>query len=105
MIRAWKPTQRSPDLAVDREPMGSLELSAHTVNRDLVYDATSRMEAAELTLHGQTELRGDYQTQARLDFSRFNIGAVFRLAHLEAHQGRIGSVGHGDHSRPAGARG
>ena len=75
------------DLTVDREPMGSLELSAHTVNRDLVYDATSRMEAAELTLHGQTELRGDYQTQARLDFSRFNIGAVFRLAHLEAIKG------------------
>ena len=75
------------ELTVDREPMGSLELSAHTVNRDLVYDAVSRMEAAELTLHGQTELRGDYQTQARLDFSRFNIDAVFRLAHLEAIKG------------------
>ena len=75
------------DLTVDHEPMGSLELSAHTVNRDLVYDATSRMEAAELVLHGQTELRGDYQTQAKLDFSRFNIGAVFRLAHLEAIKG------------------
>ena len=75
------------DLMVDREPMGSLEVSAHTVNRGLMYDATSRMEAAQLVLHGQTELRGDYQTQARLEFSRFNIGAVFRLTHLEAIKG------------------
>ena len=75
------------DLMVDREPKGSLELSAHTVNRNLLYDVASRMDAAELALHGQTELRGDYQTQARLDFSRFNIAALFRLAHLDAIKG------------------
>lgn len=74
-------------LAMDHEPLGAIELTAHTVNRDLVYDATSRMETAELALHGQTTLRGDFQTQAKLDFSRFNIDAVFRLAHLEAIKG------------------
>jgi len=45
------------------------------------------MVAAELTLHGQTSLREDYQTQAKLDFSHFNIGAVFRLAHVQAIKG------------------
>ena len=74
-------------LAVDHEPLGSVEFNAHTVNRDLVYDATSRTEAAELILHGQTSLRGDYQTEARIDFSRFDIGAIFRLAHVEAIKG------------------
>jgi len=69
---------------MNHEALSSLELTAHTVNRDLVYDITSRMEAAELVLHGQTNLHGDLQTQAKLDFSRFNIGAVFRLAHLDA---------------------
>ena len=74
-------------LAMDHEPLGSIELTAHTVNRDLVYDATSRTETAEVVLHGQTELRGDFQTQAKIDFSRFNIGAVFRMAHLDAIKG------------------
>ncbi len=74
-------------LAMDHESLGSVEFSAHTVNRDLVYDATSRTEAAELILHGQTSLRGDYQTEARIDFSRFDIGAVFRLAHVDAIKG------------------
>ncbi len=73
--------------AIDGEPLGALDLAAHTVNRDLVYDVTSRMEAAEVTMHGQTGLRGDFDTQANLDFSRFNIGAVFRLAHVQAIKG------------------
>ena len=75
------------DLAVDGESLGSLEITAHTVNRALVYEATSRMEAAEVALHGQTEMRTGLETQAQLNFSRFNIGAVLRLAHLEAIKG------------------
>ena len=74
-------------LAVDQEPLGALELTAHTVNRDLIYDVTSRTEAAEMVLHGQTELRGDFETQAKMDFSRFDIGALFRLAHVETIKG------------------
>ena len=72
---------------MDHEPLGAIELTAHTVNHDLVYDATSHMETAELVLHGQTNLTRDFQTQARLDFSKFDIGAVFRLAHLDAIKG------------------
>ncbi|HEY3625954.1 MAG TPA: translocation/assembly module TamB domain-containing protein [Terracidiphilus sp.] len=74
-------------LSVDHEPLGSIEITAHTQNRNLVYDATSRMEAAQLVLHGQTDLRSDFQTQAKVDFSRFDIGAVFRLAHFDAIKG------------------
>jgi translocation and assembly module TamB len=72
---------------VNHEALSSLELTAHTANRDLVYDVTSRMEAAEFVLHGQTNLHGDFQTHAKLDFSRFNIAAAFRLAHLDAIKG------------------
>lgn len=74
-------------LAMDHEPLGSIELTAHTVNHDLLYDASSRTETAEVVLHGSTALRGDFETQARIDFSRFNIGAVFRMAHLDAIKG------------------
>ena len=75
------------DLAVDGERLGSLEATAHTENRALVYEATSRMETAEVELNGRTELRSGMETQAQLNFSRFNIGAIFRLAHLEAIKG------------------
>jgi translocation and assembly module TamB len=74
-------------LAVDKEPLGSLELTAHTESHELTYNATSRIEAAEVALRGRTELRGDFATQAQVDFSRFNIGALFRLAHLDAIKG------------------
>ena len=70
-------------LVVDGEPVGSIEATAHTQNQELVYDLTSRMEAAELVLHGQTGLRRDFQTQAKLDVSRFNIGALFKLTHVK----------------------
>lgn len=72
---------------MDHEPLGSIEFTAHTVDHSLVYDGTSRMETAELVLHGQTNLTRDFQTQAKVDFSKFDIGAVFRLAHLDAIKG------------------
>jgi translocation and assembly module TamB len=91
-------------LMVDRESLGSLELTGHTVNHDLLYDATSRFEAAELVVHGQTSLHDDFQTQAKLDFSRFNIAAVLRLAHLDAIKGESDLSGtvdiHGPLARP-----
>jgi translocation and assembly module TamB len=75
------------NLTVDREALGSLELTAHTVGQNLMYDVSSRIETAELVVHGQTDLGGSFQTQAKLDFARFNINALFRLAHLDAIQG------------------
>ena len=74
-------------LSVDGDPLGLLEITAHSLNRRLVYDATSVLETAQLVLHGQTEMSGDFQTQAKIDFSRANIGALLRLAHLEALKG------------------
>jgi len=74
-------------LTVNHEPLGSLELTGHTQNRNLVYDVTSRVESAQFLLHGETNLRGDFETQAKIDFSHVNIGAVLRLAHLDAIQG------------------
>jgi translocation and assembly module TamB len=82
-----------PELAVSGELLGSLELEAHTANRAVTYDMTTRLEAAELAVHGQTALSGDYATQARLDFSRFDIGALFRLAHLQELNGESALAG------------
>jgi len=81
------------DLAVGGEPLGALELTARTANRAVTYDLTSRLEATELAIHGQTALGGDHATQAKLDFSRFNIGALLKLAHIKALHGESALAG------------
>ena len=96
-------------LALGGEPLGTLALSAHSTNRTVFYDLSSRLDAAEFTAHGQTGLGGEYQTQARLDFSHFNIGALLKMAHVEGLSGEsqlAGSIGlEGPLSRPEALRG
>jgi translocation and assembly module TamB len=80
-------------LVLSEEPLGSMELTAHTANRSITYDLTTRLEAAQFTAHGQTTLSGDYATQAKLDFSRFNIGALLRMAHMKGLSGESALAG------------
>jgi translocation and assembly module TamB len=75
------------NFTVSGERFGEFDVVAHTANQKLTYDITSRLEAAELTAHGQTELRGDNQTQATLKFSKFNIGAFLEMAHINGLTG------------------
>jgi translocation and assembly module TamB len=70
-------------LSVGGETLGTVDLKAHTVNEDILYDVTTNIETAEVSLHGQTELHGNFLTRAKLDFSRFNISAIFKLTHIE----------------------
>ncbi|MGA3370993.1 MAG: translocation/assembly module TamB domain-containing protein [Terracidiphilus sp.] len=81
------------NLALGGEALGEMDLTARTANRAVTYDLTARLEAAELTAHGQTALTGDYSTQAKLDFSRFNIGALFKLAHIQGLSGESALAG------------
>jgi translocation and assembly module TamB len=81
------------NLAFGGEPIGGLNLVAHTANRTLTYDMTTRLDTAELAVHGQTALNGDYQTQARLEFSHFNIGSLLKLAHFTALSGESALAG------------
>jgi translocation and assembly module TamB len=80
-------------LALSGEPLGSVDFVARTANRMVTYDMTTRLEAAELSLHGQTALSGDNATQAKLEFSRFNIGALLRQAHIESLNGESALAG------------
>lgn len=80
-------------LTLGGEPIGALELVAHTTNHALDYDMTTRLNGAELEVHGQTALSGDYATQARLAFSRFNIDSLLKLAHVKALSGESALAG------------
>jgi len=72
---------------------GTLQAFAHSAGPLLEYNATTQLEQASLTLHGETELRGDYRTRAQLEFSQFNLGTVLRMAHMDAFRGESALAG------------
>jgi len=74
-------------LAVSGQSLGSLALDARTANRAATYDLTTQLEGTDLSAHGKTALSGDYSTHAQLDFSRFNIGTLLKLAHIRGLSG------------------
>jgi translocation and assembly module TamB len=75
------------NVTVRGERFGEFDVTASTANGNLIYDVTSRLEAAMLTAHGQTALRDDYETKATLKFSKFNIGALLQMAHINGLTG------------------
>jgi translocation and assembly module TamB len=81
------------NLALGGEALGGLELVAHTVNHALAYDLTARLDSAEATVHGRTTLKPDYETNATLQFSRFNIDSLLKLAHVKALSGESALAG------------
>ncbi|HTX77094.1 MAG TPA: translocation/assembly module TamB domain-containing protein [Terracidiphilus sp.] len=70
--------------AVSGEPMGTLEAAAHTANHTLVYDLGTQLNAARLSVHGQTELRDDYNTQASMDIAQFDMATLLRLVRVDS---------------------
>ncbi|HUA97706.1 MAG TPA: translocation/assembly module TamB domain-containing protein [Terracidiphilus sp.] len=80
-------------LTLSGQPVGGLQLTARTENRMLKFNATTRLEGAELTLNGQTELSGGLATQATAKFSEFNIAALLQQAHVEGLTGESSLAG------------
>lgn len=70
-------------LTVQGQSLGALEINAHTANHALVYTAGTRYQAAEVSVQARTELRGDYSTEATLNFAQFDIGTIFNLANIQ----------------------
>ena len=96
-------------LNVSGEPFGGVEVYAHADNHKLTYDVKTRLEATELSAYGQTDLRGENETEATLNFSRFNIGAILKLAHVSGLTGESALAGqvtvHGPLRKPEQLRG
>ena len=75
------------------QQFGTLQATAHSTGQLVEYRASTQLDKAPLTLHGQTELHGDYPTQAQLEFSRFDLAAVLRTAHLGTFNGESALAG------------
>ncbi len=80
-------------LALGGEQLGTVEFTAQTANRILTYSAVSKLQGAEVNLNGHTELSGDYETQAKLDFSHFDIGALLKMANVQGLTGESALAG------------
>jgi translocation and assembly module TamB len=80
-------------LTLAGEPLGALTFVAHTANRSATYNATTRLEGAEVDLNGQTALSGDYTTKASLAFSHFDIGGLLKAAHVQGLTGQSALAG------------
>jgi translocation and assembly module TamB len=80
-------------LAIGGEPLGALVFAGHTANRSATYDASTRLEGAQVDLNGQTALSGDYSTNAKLAFSHFDIGGLLKAAHVQGLTGESALAG------------
>ncbi|HXR37905.1 MAG TPA: translocation/assembly module TamB domain-containing protein [Terracidiphilus sp.] len=96
-------------LALGGESLGSLVFAGHTANRSATYNATTRLEGAQVDLNGETALSGDYATQAKLEFSHFDIGGLLKTAHVQGLTGESALAGaitvEGPLARPLDLRG
>ena len=72
---------------------GTLQVVAHSAGPAIEYSATTQLEQAGFTLRGQTTLNSDYPTHAQLEFSRFNLGTLLRMAHVDAFKGESALAG------------
>jgi translocation and assembly module TamB len=80
-------------LTLSGQPMGTVEISAHTANRTAFYSLATQFETASIVAHGQTALSGDYDTQARADFSQFDIDALLKMANVQGLTGKSALAG------------
>jgi translocation and assembly module TamB len=81
------------DLVIGGEPLGALAFAGHTANHSATYNASTRLEGAEVDLNGQTALSGDYATSAKLEFAHFNIGGLLKAAHVQGLTGESALAG------------
>ena len=80
-------------LAIGGEPFGDLQIAMHTANHALVYDLSTQFQSASLIAHGQTRFDADRSTQARLEFSNFNIEGLLNSAHIPGLTGQSALAG------------
>jgi translocation and assembly module TamB len=77
-------TAHLESLTLGGQQFGALEVSAHTAGHNYIYTATTQLQGANLSLQGQTAMSTGYATHAQLEFSQFNVGALLRMARIDA---------------------
>jgi translocation and assembly module TamB len=75
------------NLVLAGQPAGSLEVIAHTQGSTAYFTAQSGMALAQLQVKGQTQLHGNFDTQANLVLTNLNIAPFLRAFHVQSVSG------------------
>jgi translocation and assembly module TamB len=67
------------NITVDGKTLGEFSATANSTGSTVYYDLRSNMVGAQVSATGQTSLLGDYQTQAKLLFSGFDVSKPMAL--------------------------
>ena len=67
------------NITVDGKLLGEFSATAYSTGSTVFYDLRSNMVGAQVSANGQTSLLGDYQTQAKLLFSGFDVSKPIAL--------------------------
>jgi translocation and assembly module TamB len=90
-----KATAKLGNVTVGGKVLGDVAADVHSETNTLVYTAQSTLIGAKVDGSGQTRLTGDYDTQAKLNFSGLDIGtviALFSSANVKAQSSISGTV-------------
>jgi translocation and assembly module TamB len=88
------------NMNVAGEPVADLLLSATSNQHSVSYDLSSHQPTGDFTAHGDTSLTSGYLTHASLNFSKFDIGALFKLFHVTGINGQSNLEGTANISGP-----
>ena len=88
------------NMVVGGEAVADLALAASVRQHTASYDLTSHQPTGDFSAHGDTSLNVGYDTQARLQFSKFDIGATLKLLHVTGINGQSDLEGTADISGP-----
>lgn len=69
---------------LDGAATGFIDADAHTQGRTLLMSANANLSNAQIQIHGQTQLAGDFQTQAQLTLSSFDVNPVLSALNIQS---------------------
>jgi translocation and assembly module TamB len=75
------------NLVLGGQGAGALEVVVHTQGSTAFFTAQNSMAAAGLQVKGQTDLHGDFQTQANVLLTNLNIAPFLRAFHVQSVTG------------------
>lgn len=76
---ALRANVRLDDLTYKGQRVGEAVLEAHSQGSTLLFTANSTLVQAKLNLQGQTQLTGDYQTEAKLSLANLDINEPLKM--------------------------
>jgi translocation and assembly module TamB len=74
-----KATAKLTRVTLDGKSLGEIAAQAHSEGSELFYTMQSTLVGAKVDGAGETRLTGDYETQAKLAFSGFDVGTALAL--------------------------